>query len=276
MPEIKPRGNAKETKKNSAPSNQPALRDQPAPIAEPPSEDRALVSGSTAARVTSNGASSSWRRLTYCLLSDHLLHLIHFNVLRGLSYNKKVIQPGTFLECANSASVQLKRVLPHIPHASSRAPALRLPESLAPTSLQLSHPHSNWIDVFPFPKMRDNLIRWENYFNHAEFLTDLLGNMINCMTAPPPCVPKLRTLPGTRVQITQLGEDDDDDDDTMADRRGLILWGEPYQKDSWEMTPGFLRKWLWAVEGCGELIESTNRWRTVRGEMPLRIAELSQ
>ncbi|ETS01628.1 hypothetical protein M419DRAFT_65673, partial [Trichoderma reesei RUT C-30] len=137
---------------------------------------------------------------------------------------------------------------------------LCLPESLAPTRLQLSCPHSNWIDVFPFPQMRDNLIRWENYFSHAEFLTDLLGNLISCMTAPPP-----RTSRGSRLLRARAGRN------AALDRRGFILWGEPFHKDSWEVTPGFLRKWSWAVEGCGELIESTNRWRTARGETPLRM-----
>jgi hypothetical protein len=66
-------------------------------------------------------------------------------------------------------------------------------------------------------------------------------------------------------------DDGDAGDDAPVDRRGFILWGEPFHKDSWEVTPGFLRKWSWAVEGCGELIESTNRWRTARGETPLRM-----
>ncbi|EHK48610.1 hypothetical protein TRIATDRAFT_214714 [Trichoderma atroviride IMI 206040] len=143
--------------------------------------------------------------------------------------------------------------------------ALRFPENLAPTSLQLSHPHSSWIDVFPFPEMRDNLIRYEGYFSHAEFLTDLLGNLISCMDGA--CdLPRKWTnaLPGSK------------NGDDAPDRRGLILWGEPYQRESWEVTPGFLRKWWWVVKGCGELIESTNRWRTVRGERPLRMAVLLQ
>ncbi|KAK4085543.1 uncharacterized protein Triagg1_533 [Trichoderma aggressivum f. europaeum] len=220
----------------------------------------ALVSVST---TTPGRASAPWLGLSYCLLSDHLLHLIHFNVLRGLSYNKKVIKPNAFIECTGSATAQLKKILPHIPEATSLV-QIRLPESLAPTKLQMSCPHSNWIDVFPFPKMRDNLIRWENYFSHAEFLTDLLGNLINCMTAPPPKT--THSLLGSR------GEDED----VPTDRRGLILWGEPFHKDSWEVTPGFLRKWSWAVDGCGELLESTNRWRKTRGETPLRMAAMPQ
>jgi hypothetical protein len=267
MPAIMPKGNPKEAKTKSAPSNQLALRHHPTQAEEQPSDEthsnRALVS---IPAVTAPGKRSSpWLGLSYCLLSDHLLHLIHFNVLRGLSYNKKVLKPGAFYECSNTPSVELKRVLPHIPDTTSLTEQ-RFPNNLVPTSLQLSRPHSTWIDVFPFPKMRDNLIRYENYFNHAEFLTDLLGNLINCVeyTFPKPT----HTMPGSGA----LREEDD----TPTDRRGLILWGEPYQRDSWEMTPAFLHNWSWVVEGCGELIESTNKWRTTRGERPLRTAALLQ
>ncbi|KAM0253373.1 hypothetical protein ACHAQJ_007268 [Trichoderma viride] len=261
IPTFKPKGDAKETKKKSAPSNQLALKHHPAQAEEPPKDEthsnRALV-----VRVASKRF-SPWLGLSYCLLSDHLLHLIHFNVLRGLSFNKKVLKPGVFLECSNTPSIEMKRILPHMPDAKSLT-ELRLPENLAPTNLQLTRPHSTWIDVFPFPKMRDNLIRKENYFSHAEFLTDLLGNLINCMGAQA-SRPTTHALPALR-----------EDDDTPTDRKGLILWGEPYQRDSWEVTPAFLRNWSWALEGCGELIVSTNKWRTARGETPLRMAALSQ
>lgn len=42
--------------------------------------------------------------------------------------------------------------------AQSHRPALNVPESLYPTPLQLAIPHHNWIDGWPFPRMRDNLI----------------------------------------------------------------------------------------------------------------------
>lgn len=80
-------------------------------------------------------------------------------------------------------------------------------------------------------------------------------------------------LPRSRMANALPGSKGYDD---APDRRGLILWGEPYQRDSWEVTPGFLKKWWWVMKGCGELVESTNRWRTVRGEKPLRMAILSQ
>jgi hypothetical protein len=41
---------------------------------------------------------------------------------------------------------------------------------------------------------------------------------------------------------------------------------------SWEATPGFFAKWAWAVEGCEELVETSNRWRMKRGEEPLQLS----
>ncbi|KAL6890954.1 hypothetical protein GGI43DRAFT_210946 [Trichoderma evansii] len=266
LPPLKPKGETQDAEAKSAPSDQLPHEDHPADAGEPPNSDEIHshhTLASIPAATSADKRSSPWFNLRYCLLSEHLLHLIHFNVLRGLSYNKKVLRPTAFLECSGTPSIPLKRILPHMPDDSLLV-ALRLPENLTPTSLQLSRPHSNWIDVFPFPAMRDNLIRYENYFSHAEFLTDLLGNLINCMGGACDLPPgRANTLPGSK------GYDDG------PDRQGMILWGEPYQRDSWEVTPGFLRKWLWVMKGCGELIESTNKWRTARGERPLRVA-LSQ
>lgn len=267
MPALKPKADAKAVKRKSALSSPPALGDPPSQAEEPPSSDeshshRALISMPAATYPAKRSA--PWLNLSYCLLSDHLLHLIHFNVLRGLSYNKKFLQPCAFSKCSSTPSITLKRILPHIPDESILR-ALRLPENLTPTSLQLSCRHSSWIDVFPFPEMRDNLIRYEDYFSHAEFLTDVLGNLISCMDSSCDSPARMaNALPGSK------------DHDDAPDRRGLILWGEPYQRESWEVTPGFLRKWWWVVKGCGGLIDSTNRWRTVRGERPLRMAILSQ
>jgi hypothetical protein len=64
---------------------------------------------------------------------------------------------------------------------------------------------------------------------------------------------------------------DNDDDGVTAGRRGLIVWGEPHVKQNWEATPEFLKKWSWAVQGCDDLLASSNRWRLARGEEPLSL-----
>lgn len=55
---------------------------------------------------------------------------------------------------------------------------------------------------------------------------------------------------------------------------GLIAWGEPWDPAGWEITPTFVRKWGWVVEGCTELMVATNHWRAKRGERPLNFARL--
>lgn len=46
----------------------------------------------------------------------------------------------------------------------------------------------------------------------------------------------------------------------------LLVWGEPSDPRSWEITEEFLKKWPSVVRGLPELIESTNHWRRKRGE----------
>ncbi|GFF30051.1 hypothetical protein IFM51744_01013 [Aspergillus udagawae] len=125
--------------------------------------------------------------------------------------------------------------------------------------------HSNWIDMFPFPEIRDNLIRWEAYFDPLELLRDLVGEAVNdnqSLTHSPE-----RLGPNVGQTLIQ----GDYDDTVTSGRNGLIVWGEPHMKESWEVTPGFLKKWPWVVEGCEELVKFSNYWRAIRGEEPMQL-----
>lgn len=122
--------------------------------------------------------------------------------------------------------------------------------------------------MFPFPSLRDNLIRQEAYFDHGDLCKDLFGEMVNDNLPIKRDTVESSSAPGTLIS------EDGDDDAITANRNGLIVWGEPYEKDSWELTPGFIRKWTWALEGCEELIEISNRWRRFRGEEPIKLLPL--
>lgn len=50
-----------------------------------------------------------------------------------------------------------------------------IPQSLQPTALQLLQHHQQWIDRFPFPRMRDNIISLNGIVDEEEFLKDLFG-----------------------------------------------------------------------------------------------------
>ena len=55
----------------------------------------------------------------------------------------------------------------------STPPGPEIPLALQPTPLQLSKLHYSWIDRFPFPRMRDNMISLSGVFDEEAFLEDL-------------------------------------------------------------------------------------------------------
>ncbi|OJJ78092.1 hypothetical protein ASPBRDRAFT_167566 [Aspergillus brasiliensis CBS 101740] len=162
-----------------------------------------------------------------CPQADHLLSLTRMNVHRAFVTNMATL--GITWEWMKDDSISpfsLTRPGHDLPV---------LPESLRPTELQRSSPHHTWIDLFPCPIMRNNLIRVGNDWDDEELCTDIMGFWDGTSTGP----------------------------------FGLIIWGEPADPRSWEITEGFVKKWGWLIHGCVELMWSTNHWRAKRGERPL-------
>ncbi|KAM0335680.1 hypothetical protein ACHAQA_000729 [Verticillium albo-atrum] len=195
---------------------------------------------------------------------DHLIHLIHFNVLRALITNKNTLSLCDTLQ--NSINISPVSCPLHEPDSPCwNSPIVRpfnvdMPSALVPTQLQATRVHPLWINVLPFPRVRDNLIKWAACFDHWTFLQDLLGDHIS---ATPPQrasdnLLKRSDAPPPERQAEKAEEEVPDVDEITAGRRGLIVWGEPHCMESWEATPGFLAKWGWVVEGCDELLQITN------------------
>lgn len=183
---------------------------------------------------------------------DHLLlHLVSYNVCRGISSNKTTLE----------ALASHLRVVYQPPASQAFTTAcgfavLRpthqiMPVNLFPTQLQMNEPHPTWMDFLPFPEIRNNLIRRQSMFNHLSFLQDVVGDRSYLRPAAH------AVLDQTEVDRAAHGSE-----------HGLILWGEPFLKESWEATPHFLAKWAWAFEGCREIYETTDRWRRSRGLLP--------
>jgi hypothetical protein len=146
-----------------------------------------------------------------------------------------------------------------------------IPPSLIPTVLQQTHDHSSWINVIPFPSLRDNLIRYEGRFDPWELMQDLVGDLLNSTPVPRRRdAPVSANVPETQRPLTLSSGMDLDE--VTAGRTGLIVWGEPHEMKSWEATPGFLAKWACFAEGCDELVEISNHWRMKRGEEPIQLA----
>ncbi|KAL2858537.1 hypothetical protein BJY01DRAFT_256690 [Aspergillus pseudoustus] len=201
---------------------------------------------------------------TFPLSSDHLIHLIHYNVFRAFVSNKRTLNtiPVDPTSCIlTSPCCDDTTLYPLNPD---------IPPSLVPTTLQRTRYHSTWINVIPFPRIRDNLIRYEGCFDPWELMQDLVGEFMSSTPAP-----RQRGTPvsATAPEALTLSSESDTDEVTGG-RKGLIVWGEPHETKSWEATPGFLVKWAWAVEGCEELVEISNHWRMQRGEEPMRFAML--
>ncbi|KAJ5923386.1 hypothetical protein N7454_008631 [Penicillium verhagenii] len=201
------------------------------------------------------------------LSADQLLHLIQFNAYRGLYKNKALLGRTTISLSPGRDPQRFDESFPTFSVVLPRASDVIVPGSLAPTQSQMQMIHSTWINTIPFPAMRDNLIKWEGSFNHAEFAMDVVGYLMDSILFPQPEGSFVTELANEGQSVI---EEVDQDDEITAHRNGIIIWGEPHRIDSWEATPGFLRKYAWAMQGCDELIESSNRWRRVRGEEPLR------
>jgi hypothetical protein len=105
------------------------------------------------------------------------------------------------------------------------------PESLRPSTLQRTVVHHPWIDLFPVPKTRDILLLAGDTYDEYALCNELV-----------------------------------DFCDVTHDKTGLVVWREPWDPSGWEVSESFLSKWRWVVEGCDELLQSTNYWRMMRGE----------
>jgi hypothetical protein len=192
------------------------------------------------------------------LSSDHLLHLIHHNVFRALITNKALLSATTSLIKRNSTRVMASFVdLCDGLSVIQSKPGEILPPPLYPTPAQMTIAHSSWLNMFPHSKFRHNLIEHEDAFNAYDFCNDLFGEMIA----------------GGRSFSSVWAETpntcDEADDEITSNRRGLIVWGEAWDPEGYEVTPGFVRKWPWVLKGCEDLIVASNRWRAKRSEEPL-------
>ena len=162
-----------------------------------------------------------------------LSSLIKFNVYRALRENNESLRFDMTWRSEDGLSPFLRPD----EFASNGTPSY--PAHLAPTKLQLTITHHPWIDLLPFPAMRDNILKLGEEYDDWPLCYDIL-------------------------------------EDTSKDYSGLIVWGSPWDPNSWEVTEEFARRWTWVLRDCVELLQSTNHWRTKRGEKKLFPDQLCQ
>ncbi|RHZ58015.1 DUF3425 domain-containing protein [Aspergillus thermomutatus] len=159
--------------------------------------------------------------------ADHLLTLSKVNVFRAFASIMSLLGMSHTEDWMRDDALS--------PFATMRpgyVDELKLPPSLRPTRMQKTVPHHPWLDFFPIPKIRDNLLTTgEDNFDDCQLCVDIMGFWTSSMDA---CC--------------------------------LLVWGDPTDPNNWEVTERFLQKWPWVVRGCPELLQSTNNWRRTRGE----------
>lgn len=165
------------------------------------------------------------------LSPDHqLIVLVQFNTLRAVLTNLSILSLQHIMPAECGAVFNIA-CLPEAPST--------IPPSLECTALQRSIPHDPWIDMIPFPAMRDNVLLSGDEFDQDEFCLDASGGLFE-------------------------GFDE-------TETRGIIIWGEPWSPSGWEVSEGFVKRWGFLLRGCDELIEATQRYREARGEERLVI-----
>ncbi|KIN07518.1 hypothetical protein OIDMADRAFT_47421 [Oidiodendron maius Zn] len=159
--------------------------------------------------------------LSLPLSSDHLIVLVQYNVWRACFFN--ILMAG--LERLLNADCEL---------VLSKGPTKPIPPSLLPTSPQEDVLHPSWIDILPDPKLRDNMILTRGQYNAEMLLADLIGAV---------CTGTCTSL-GSTERASSNGPGNEEEE-----RKGLIVWSQPWDINSSEVTPGFLKRWGQLLHG---------------------------
>jgi hypothetical protein len=186
------------------------------------------------------------------LSRDHeLLTLITHNVCRGILTNTSILAK------APSTAFAAKSCCEGLYTFDLSIVGFEFPPMLKPTALQGQVPHLPWIDLFPSPSLRDNLISafMQSRINLDELVMDLIGNLFQSGEG-------MAEQQGSN-EIIHVASD--------VHELGLISWADPWDINGWEVTEAFVRKWGALLRGCGDVITATNNWRRLRGEAELAV-----
>lgn len=162
-----------------------------------------------------------------------LPNLTRLNTFDALARNALTLQiPPKYLETDDRHSM-FNKLGPPPPGEQSA-----FPTHLHPTQLQKTVPHHSWLDVFPIPGMRDNILRG---IETGQYDEDLLCAAL--------CCDLLDLDAGTKASI--------------------LVWGEVWDAANWEFSPEFFGRWGGLLRGCPEVLQMTKYWREKRGEMKI-------
>lgn len=122
-----------------------------------------------------------------------------------------------------------------LPAATSSVVALNsVPPDLYPTPAQRRYPHHPFMDVIPFPWLRERAITLASSSPPTYAWFELKADILN----------------GGMVCWRSRGRDE----------------GLPWDRRSWEVMPWFLEKWSWLIEEQGKVEQQSKWWRALRGQ----------
>lgn len=222
-----------------------------------------------------------------------LLHVISLNVSRAVLTNYIIISSiplPTSRFCAFPRVFSLPSPEEMLLWSASGARVdFTLPPALMPTHIQQQIPHLGWVDLFPYPRLRDSLILAleANRIDQDAFMMDLVGEAFESLCSVGEVEddqetqlgahdPK-RTHSGPESGLASIdsGEkaaaNDSKPKETWSGDPGLVSWSDPWDINGWEITEAFAKKWGWLLQGCGDIVVATNMWRDIRGEDPLTV-----
>jgi hypothetical protein len=164
---------------------------------------------------------------------SHLCLLTQYNLSTALQRNADILGvKAQYFECEGVSPFTEQESM-----AGLASPLFKeWPANLAPTQLQRSIEHHPWVDVFPWPRLRDNMLQAFEYpaiCDEDEMCHDLV----------------------------EYGD--------LDSKAFLVVWGDAWDFRNWEVTPEFLGRWGWLLSGCEDFLDSTNYWRAKRGEEPI-------
>ena len=212
------------------------------PVCEPPKEEEQQELDRVATRlnlVRQYSEQAYARYLGHDTRPENLLRVVQINLHNALAGNSLMLGLSTaWLYCHSVSPFGLCGPSPN-QDAISALPA-SYPENLRPTALQASITHHPWIDLLPWPQLRDTILA--SIENEIIDEDELCYDIVEFDTSANP-----------------------------AEKAALIVWGEPWDPQGWEASTTFLRKWGWTLKGCPELLKATNYWREKRGERKLAL-----
>jgi hypothetical protein len=166
--------------------------------------------------------------------ADQLLTLVYYNVMRAMAANIQMLGLDIDFMCSDEYQS------PFATRHWEPSELASIPWNFRPTYIQATIPHHPQWDIFPDPVLRDNVLLYgEENVDDANLCLDIVGDSL----------------------FSPL--------DDSPSQTGMIVWGEPHDIMSWEVTEGFAAKYAWFLVGANILQISTNEWRRKRDKSPL-------